>query len=133
MTYFGGFTLSVSGSNSEQGTRWVATVAYGDDVPYNATTYCTLIDTSSVASLDPPYTFYITPGTWEMYNGSGVILYDWWLGTSGIPPMRQRARNDGLTTDTRQERRAVSPSNMILPDLWWIGKPGEEYEGGGST
>lgn len=57
------------------------------------------------------------------YAGSGSSY-------SRIPPLRQRARNDGLTTDTRQERRQLSASPLLVPTLWWIGGPGQ---GGGST
>jgi hypothetical protein len=49
---------------------------------------------------------------------------------TGIPPLRQRARNDGLTTDTRQEKRQLAASPMLVPTQWWVGAPGT---GGGST
>jgi hypothetical protein len=58
--------------------------------------------------------------------------YKFWDSAIPIPPMRQRQRDDGLTTDTRQERRATSASAMKVPDLWWVGAPGEEG-GSGST
>jgi hypothetical protein len=57
------------------------------------------------------------------YSGSGSSY------SPRIPPLRQRARNDGLTTDTRQEHRQLSASPLLVPTLWWIGGPG----GGGST
>jgi len=49
---------------------------------------------------------------------------------AAIPPLRQRARNDGLTTDTRQEKRQLAASPMLVPTQWWVGAPGT---GGGST
>lgn len=37
-----------------------------------------------------------------------------------IPPLRQRARSDGLTTDTRQQKD-TNPS-FQRTDLWWVGR-----------
>ena len=54
--------------------------------------------------------------------------YRLWETPTGIPPLRQRARNDGLTTDTRQEKRQLAASPMLVPTQWWVGQPG-----GGST
>jgi len=63
------------------------------------------------------------------WYGSNTKIYDWWIDTGGIPPLRQRARNDGLTTDTRQEKRQLSASPLLVPDLWWVGAPGHEHPG----
>jgi hypothetical protein len=43
-------------------------------------------------------------------------------GVFGIPPLRQRARADGLTSDTRQQRD--SNSSPQRRDQWWVGKYG---------
>lgn len=63
----------------------------------------------------------------QVHNGEPYRL---WL-PDGIPPLRQRARNDGMATDTRQEVRQLAPSQMLVPTQWWVGAPGPPPDGGG--
>lgn len=57
--------------------------------------------------------------TMGLYYGS----YD------GIPPLRQRHRNDGLTNDTRSEVSYSHNPSFQQVNLWWIGRPGNRYYG----
>jgi hypothetical protein len=82
--------------------------------------------TGSLADLGSgPSQFYLDVVGWENINGSGLRIHDWWIEVAGgVPPLRQRARNDGVTTDTRQEVRQKSASPLLVPDLWWVGGEG---------
>lgn len=78
----------------------------------------TWADDVSAAGCSGPYVFSLGDET----GGNRYIrLYDWWIeaGPTTPPPLRQRARSDGLTTDTRQEINHQSSSQKT--NLWWVG------------